>query len=138
MISQTAGIAAMVVDAWNSHDIGQVSGIFADDYEGVSVAEALPQRGAGGMARSLSAYFDAFPDLRFTLGDTVVQDNRVAFSWTAFGTHYGRLMNIPPTGRSVFVQGISMLTLERGKIKEGLHVWDVARLLRDIGLLPEL
>jgi hypothetical protein len=47
-------------------------------------------------------------------------------------------MRIPPTGRSIAVRGTSVLTVESGKIIRGLYVWDVAGLLRSIGLLPEL
>jgi hypothetical protein len=47
-------------------------------------------------------------------------------------------MNIQATGRSVAMRGMSLLTLEDGKIKCGLYIWDVAGLLRSIGLLPEL
>jgi hypothetical protein len=46
--------------------------------------------------------------------------------------------NIPPTGRRIAVCGISLLTIEGGRISRGLYVWDVAGLLRSIGLLPEL
>jgi hypothetical protein len=31
-----------------------------------------------------------------------------------------------------------VLTLEDGKIKKALYIWDVAGILRGIGLLPEL
>jgi hypothetical protein len=47
-------------------------------------------------------------------------------------------MNIPPTGRNVEVLGTSVLTVGDGKIARGLYIWDVAGLLRSIGLLPEL
>jgi len=47
-------------------------------------------------------------------------------------------MNIPPTGRAVAVRGTSVLTVEDGKIKRAFRIWDVAGLLRSIGLLPEL
>jgi hypothetical protein len=47
-------------------------------------------------------------------------------------------MHIPPTGRKIAVRGISVLTIENGKITRGLYVWDAAGLLRTIGLLPEL
>jgi hypothetical protein len=47
-------------------------------------------------------------------------------------------MHIPPTGRKIAVRGISVLTIENGKITRGLYVWDAAGLLRTTGLLPEL
>ena len=75
-----------------------------------------------------------------TLGEDeiVIQGDRVALFWTAYGTHEGRLMNIPPTHRKIAVRGASLLTVENEKISHGLYVWDVAGLLRSIGLLPDL
>jgi steroid delta-isomerase-like uncharacterized protein len=95
-------------------------------------------RGPQGMHQTLARYWRAFPDLRFTVEETVVQGNRIAQIWTARGTHWGPLMNIPPTGRRIEVRGVSLLTIEGGKVRQGLYIWDVAGLLRAIGLLPEL
>jgi hypothetical protein len=47
-------------------------------------------------------------------------------------------MHIPPTGRFATVRGVSILTFMDGKIYRGQYMWDVAGLLRAIGLLPEL
>ncbi|WP_343424817.1 ester cyclase [Candidatus Amarolinea dominans] len=59
-------------------------------------------------------------------------------SWTARGTHLGTLMNIPASGRHVTVRGVSTFTLQEGQITKADFIWDVAGLLRAIGLLPEL
>jgi predicted ester cyclase len=58
--------------------------------------------------------------------------------WTARGTHRGSVMNIPPTGRAINVRGVSVLTIENAQVKNAIYIWDVAGLLRNIGLLPEL
>ena len=47
-------------------------------------------------------------------------------------------MNIPPTGKKIAVKGVSILTIHEGRIVRGLYVWDVAGMLRDLGLLPDL
>jgi predicted ester cyclase len=70
--------------------------------------------------------------------EMVVQGNRVAVVWKARGTHQGTLMNIPATGRPVAVRGVTLLTVAEGKVSRALYLWDVAGLLRDLGLLPEL
>ena len=86
----------------------------------------------------LTTYLTAFPDLQFTNEVPIVEGNRAATSWVANGTHLGRLMNIPPTGRQVRVRGVSLLTIENDQVQRATYIWDVAGLLRDIGLLPEL
>ncbi len=135
------GIGQLVedlLDAWNAHDIRRITTFYAPQYEGVDVGEAAPQRGQRAISQAVDRYLRAFPDLRFVGEDVVVQGDRAVVVWTAHGTHGGKLMHIPPTGRKIAVRGISVLTIENGKITRGLYVWDAAGLLRAIGLLPEL
>ena len=47
-------------------------------------------------------------------------------------------MHIPPTGLRVSVLGTSLVALHGGKIRRALRIWDLAGLLRDLKLLPEL
>lgn len=124
--------------AWQARDIQGVANLYAHDYEGIDVAQREPQRGPAGVVQSLALYAQAFPDIQFTLDEAIAQDNRVALVYTVRGTHTGSIMHIPPTGRSIEVKGVSLITVERGQISQGAAIWDVAGLLRTIGLLPEL
>jgi steroid delta-isomerase-like uncharacterized protein len=127
-----------LLDALNAHDVERLVSFYAPDFEEVDVGQARPQRGLDGLRRTASRYFRAFPDLQFTRDDLIVQAPRAVLIWTMRGTHQGALMNIPPTGRAVAVRGTSVLTVENGKIKNSLRVWDMAGMLRALGLLPDL
>ncbi|HET7478251.1 MAG TPA: ester cyclase [Rubrobacteraceae bacterium] len=127
-----------LVEAWNSHDAGRVQDFYAPEYEGTDVGQAMPYHGPQGASRHMSGYLRAFPDLSFTQDEIIVQGARVALFWTAHGTHEGKLMNIPPTGKKIAVHGASQLVVQNGQVIRGLYIWDVAGLLRTIGLLPEL
>jgi len=131
-------LVSELMAAWNAHDVDHAVTFYAPDYQGVDVAEAGPQRGPDGIRATLTRYLRAFPDLRFTQEAALAQGNRIALFWSAQGTHRGPLMNIPPTGHRVQVRGVSLLTLADGKVKQALYIWDVAGLLRGIGLLPDL
>jgi steroid delta-isomerase-like uncharacterized protein len=111
---------------------------YAPDYEGIDVGEAAPQRGPEGVRRMMAHYWGAFPDLQFSQNEIILQEGQAALFWTARGTHQGRLLNIPPTGHPVVVEGVSLLTVQDNKITRGYYIWDMAGLLRNIGLLPEL
>lgn len=136
-ITVHATIAALL-NAWNAHDIDYVLTFYTPDYEGINVADATPHHGLNGIRDFLNRYYVALPDLQFTSDAVVVQGQQIAWFWTARGTHLGRLMNIPPTGRRVEVLGSSLLTLRGDKIARACYIWDVAGLLRNVGLLPEL
>ena len=135
---ELARLAAQLTDAWNSHDPERVAALCAPDYEGENIGEAAPHRGPEGMAASVATYLAAFPDLHFTVEDAVIQGDRIVQMWRAQATHRGPLMNIPGTGRSIEVRGASLLTFREGKLYRAAYIWDVAGLLREIGLLPEL
>lgn len=126
-----------LVDAWNEHDIERAVAFYAPTYEGLDVAQAAPQQGPQAIRQMLTRYFDAFPDLHFTI-ETLIETNPAVLVWRASGTHRGRLMNIPATGRPITVLGTSLLTLDGEQIARGLYIWDVAGMLREIGLLPDL
>src|ERR1700757_4485651 len=53
------------------------------------------------------------------------------------GTHAGELMGIPPTNRSLETEGIAIHRVRDGKIVEYWSVTDVARVLQQVGALPE-
>ena len=127
-----------LLTAWNAHDVRAVADHYAPDYEEIDVARAQPQFGPDTVRRTLLYYLRAFPDFAITFDETIVNGERLAMYWTWTGTHRGTFMNIPATGHRVMVRGSSLVTLQNGKIQRALRIWDLAGLLRDLKLLPEL
>ena len=127
-----------LIDAWNTHDLDLATTFFAPDYQGDDIGRPEKQLGPAGLREALALYYRALPDVRFSIDDLILEGERAVILWTARGTHRGSLMNIPPSNRAVAVRGVSALTLRDGKVIRGLYIWDVAGLLRNIGLLPEL
>lgn len=138
IITDLAIYAETINEAWNSHDIEQVLGFYSSQYVGEDVGQAFLLRGHAGIRVMLENYWQAFPDLEFTVTDTVVCDSRVVIVWMAEGTHQGTIMNIPPTGHRVEVTGVSIIDVQDGLVVRGQYIWDLAGMLRHMGLLPEL
>lgn len=124
--------------AWNSHDVSQAEKFYAENYVGIDVAQATPQQGRDGVRTFFTRYLNAIPDFFFTVEDIVADGNRVAVAWNVRGTHHGALMNIPPTGRPISSRGVSLLSIQDSQVQRATYIWDLAGLLRNIGLLPEL
>ncbi len=127
-----------LVQALNGHDLDGLTALYAADYEGNDSAEPKPQQGPQSIRQSLTGYLQAFPDLELELVQAVLEENHAALHWIGRGTHQGTIMNIPPTGRHIAVAGTWFLTLSDGKIVRATTIWDVAGMLRALGLLPEL
>ena len=127
-----------LLDAWNAHDVERAMSLYSPQFHGEDVGIARPLRGEAGVREFILHSLDAFPGLHVTQESALVNGDQVALSWTAQGYHEGPLMNIPATGRGVTVRGMSFLTLQDNKIRRVVNVWDVAGMLRALGLLPEL
>lgn len=138
MNTDLATFAEDINQAWNSHDMAQVLGFYSSQYIGEDVGQAFLLRGHEGIRSMLENYWQAFPDLEFTVTDTVVEGSRVAIVWIAEGTHQGTIMNIPPTGHRMAVRGVSIIDIENGLVVRGQYIWDLAGMLRHMRLLPEL
>lgn len=123
---------------WNTRDPALAVALYAPGYRGLDLTDRSIVQGPEGVSRQLARYAQAFPDLLFESRHTICQHDSAALYWTARGTHHGPLLNIPATGRVAQVHGVTLVTVAAGRITQGVHLWDMAALLRDIGLLPEL
>ena len=98
----------------------------------------LPDSGVGPEAykRNVARYVTGFPDLRFTIEDMVAENDKVAVGWTISGTHKGEFRGISPTGRKVFVEGITINQIAGGKIMDSYVSWDALGLMQQLGVAP--
>jgi steroid delta-isomerase-like uncharacterized protein len=137
-LEANAQLARDLITAWNERSARRVAAFFSEDYVGEDVSVQGQMRGPRDVRRYVAYNLLGFPDLHFEVHDTIAQGDSVALVWTVTGTHKGRVMNIPPTGAKISAQGVSILTIRAGRIVHSRRVWDVAGMLRHIGLLPDL
>src|SRR2546430_1191275 len=71
------------------------------------------KQGALEMARQ---YHTAFPDLRMTYTNWVVQGDSVAVRAVCSGTHKGEFMGIPATNKKADITGIAIVKVRNGKV----------------------
>jgi steroid delta-isomerase-like uncharacterized protein len=77
----------------------------------------------------------AFPDLTYTTKSIIQEGNTVALHWTTNGTHTNNLGEIPATGRSILLNGLSLFNFEEGKIKENIVFFNETEIPKQLGLL---
>lgn len=126
-----------LIAAWNAHDKQALLDMYHPDYDGEDLSEGKRASGLRNATRMIDYIFTAFPDLEMRLLEHGSEGDQVFFFWMASGHQRGRLMNIPPTGKAVTFMGSTFIRLREGKIIRGRRIWDVASMLRQIGLLPE-
>ena len=123
---------------WNMREARPIAQCYAEDYVEIDVARSGPQIGRDNVRRTLLYYFRAFPDIVVQQDALLIDGDRAALFWTWTGTQRGTFMNIPPTGHRVHVRGSSIMTIRDDQIQRATRIWDLAGLLRDLKLLPEL
>jgi steroid delta-isomerase-like uncharacterized protein len=75
---------------------------------------------AAGITAMMADFLTAFPDLRYTFDQFIVQDDHVVERYTATGTQQGQFGDLPPSGRMATWTGINIFRIKCGRIVE---VW---------------
>lgn len=126
------------IEAWNSHNTDKLLELYGDSFGNEVISENKAVFEPDSLRQMGHRFFNAFPDLKFDVIETVGQNEKLAIFWTARGTHSGKYINIPPTGKKLEVCGTTFLELQNGKVSKARFLWDGADMLRQMGLLPEI
>ena len=97
---------------------------------------AEPMRGPAGYLAVIGMMRGGFPDIRWTLEETIAEDDNVAARFTMRGTHKGTFYGVPPTGKKIEVKAMNIYRFSNGKILEEHRQPDLLGLLQQIGAVP--
>ncbi|HEX2912566.1 MAG TPA: ester cyclase [Chloroflexia bacterium] len=78
---------------------------------------------------------EAFPDLKLTVEQILLEEETAAVRWKIEGTHLGSLPEIAPTWRKINITGMSFLRFEHGQVVEEWTEWDALSMLEQLGLV---
>jgi steroid delta-isomerase-like uncharacterized protein len=93
--------------------------------------------GAESLRRAAAMFRQALPDWHSDVLQLVAEGDTVVERFRASGTHTGGpLMGVPPTGRTLVLDGINVFRIEDGRIVERWGRLDELGLLRQLGLVP--
>jgi hydroxyacylglutathione hydrolase len=90
------------------------------------------------MAAFFAGLFDAFPDWRFSIVETVAEGDTVAVHWRARGTFAGpgNFMGFEPNGARIDLEGVDLVRVRDGRISGIDAFMNGAELARQLGALP--
>jgi steroid delta-isomerase-like uncharacterized protein len=116
---------------WNAADE-----IVADDIVMHHPSSPDPIHGREAVQGMLSAFRAGFPDLQMTVEEAFGSGDKATVRWRMQGTHTAELFGIPPSNKSVSVNGISIVRVAGGKIVEDWVAEDTMGLMQQIGVVP--
>lgn len=90
--------------------------------------------GADNLRRHIADCRSGFPDLRFTIDDTITERNEVVVHWTGTGTHKGQFLGMSPTNKKVSVSGTTIFRMEGSKIAEEWSHWNLMSMMEQLGI----
>ena len=99
-----------------------------------TVPAGLPQD----PSQFLGLHLGAFPDMKATVEDLLVDGDKVIARVSYRGTHQGAFMGIPPTGKPIAVMGINIFRIANGQLVEHWGLADRISALRQMGIVPPL
>ena len=117
--------------AYNDHNASLWEQALAPSYIGHVNGQTIPSREVG--KGFVAALLSAFPDIHYSVEDSLQVGDRVAVRWSATATHTGNLFGLAPTQKKVSMIGITIFRVENGRVAELWDVWDEAGLMKQIG-----
>ena len=64
------------------------------------------------------------------------QGNKIVKHWSFSGTNTGAFFGMPPTGRKVNIDGVTLVRMQGGKIAEERDLLDNLDLMTQLGSMP--
>jgi steroid delta-isomerase-like uncharacterized protein len=137
MTDNARTLAEFMALVWDRGDASAVDRFLADAYV-VHSDPGDPWEGATlsreGFKERLRSSRAPFPDLRFEIVETVAEGDRVTIAWRMLGTHTGPMGALPPTGRRISVQGMTVYYFRDGRITGHRQVVDRLAVAQQLGL----
>lgn len=118
-----------LIQALNRGNFLALEGFYTSDWVCL-----LPDRdGDGkGIRKVVDALFNMFRDAEVVLHDVSVENHQVKTRWTFKGTHTGECMGIAPTNARVKISGVTVDSLQDGKIIKSQFSYDLAEFQRQL------
>jgi steroid delta-isomerase-like uncharacterized protein len=121
-------------ECWSKGNLNTVMELVADNCRYHDPVFPSLTSGAENIKNHIQTCRNGFPDLMFTIDDTIAERDEVVVHWTATGTHKGQFLGMPPTNKKASVTGTSIFRLEGSKIAEEWANWNLMSMLEQLGL----
>jgi steroid delta-isomerase-like uncharacterized protein len=121
-------------ECWSRGNLNTVSELITDNCRYHDPVFPSLTSGAENIKNHIQTCRGGFPDLMFTIDDTIAERDEVVIHWTASGTHKGQFLGMSPTNKKASVTGTSINRIEGSKIAEMWANWNLMSLMEQLGI----
>jgi steroid delta-isomerase-like uncharacterized protein len=130
------------IAAWDSHNADAFVALFAENFVWRDSAMPEPIRTKDQAREYFQGWMTAFPDMHIKGINRVVSEDQVATELEFTGTNQGPMRmggnEMPATGKKVTGHGTYFARIKDGKIVEFSSHPDVADMLMQLGMMPQM
>jgi len=127
-------------EMWGKGRLELADRFYAADY--VDHASRGPEPGTvvgpAGIKRAVTMFRSAFPDLSYSVEETMAERDLVMTRFSATGTHRGEFLGVAPSGKRISYTGTDINRIRNGLIVESWVHYDALGLLEQLGLVPPI
>jgi steroid delta-isomerase-like uncharacterized protein len=127
-------IRRLYKEFWNERKLEVVDQLVSQSHALISPVISGPTVGPTAYKKEAASFVAGFPDLRFTVEETICEKDKIAVMWTFTGTHKGEFLGIAPTHNKVSIMGITIHQIVDGKIRDSQAIWDAISLFQQLGV----
>lgn len=138
--SQTEKNISMYETVWDKViNHGQLGEINAQHFTEDVTMVTSPQNivGIAAFRDYYQNFLTGFSNIKFTIVDVFGQGDKIAKHWRFQGINTGEFFGMPPTGKTVDVQGVTLVKMKDGRIAQEQDFIDPNILMQQLGLVSD-
>lgn len=85
-----------------------------------------------GFKQFIYLLWKAFPDIRITFEDIIIEENKVVCRYNLAGTHKGEFLDLQPTNKQFRVNGMTVFYFRDSKVIERWNLVDMMSLMEQL------
>src|SRR5258708_13770601 len=125
-------------EVWNNRKLELISEIISPSHALQAPNVAGSAVGPEAYKRQVLRFLEGYPDLHWTIEDTIAEEDKVVACWTISGIQKGEYLAIPPTNKKVSFNAITLNHVANGKIMDSYSNWDALGMIQQLGVVPAL
>lgn len=124
-------------EVWNKKREEAIDEMMAEDCVANGLADQAGSsiRGTEPFKMLHRAFVSAYPDMKITVEDTVIQGDKIAARCRVTGSHAGDGIGVAPTNQPVEFTGMTIVRIKDGKIVEAWNEFNFMEMYKQVGAL---